>query len=518
MSSKKSKSKSNDRSNDKSNIKPKIDVDTNTDSSSIGGAEVEQQQVEQVEQVEKGNKLNKSNIPIIVEIPKLDSNIFETNQSVTFSTNIDYPRSEYGFHHFIHNNKNKLEKLKVFEDKKKVYLVFDRFERNIDKYDKSINIVSKEFFEPHSKIGVLSNDFYGLWEILLMFNLIDITQDKFVSAHLSESIGSFVQATILYRDSYCKKSISKNDKYYTVTIHPNDADNKNNASKLDKTFVDYYQKEKPQRFILHQTYSKKQSGGSKTKDNGDITDPKTIKLFGGQMEEKADLITGDISLNSVNENVQEQEALKLIIAQIVSCVKLQKKGGNFVCKFFETFTRTTVKIISILSSLYDKIYFVKPLTSKLSNSEKYAVCIGFKFSDKDKEYKDISKKLDELLKSIHDNANNKIVDIFSEYNISKKLIRSIIELNKELSNQQLKSIGEIISYVDKEIYSGDEYHDKREEQIEGANYWNKTFLPTSENLNKNKKEYELIIKTALDVSNKEIENLNKLLSHVENQN
>lgn len=456
-----------------------------------GGAEI----ANTVNTINETIKLDKSNIPIVIEMSKIDINIFDTDNTVTFSTNIDYPRSEYGFHHFIHNNKNKTEKLKIFEGKKKVYLVFNKFESNIDNYDKSINTVSKDFFS--NIIGVtvpeiLSGSFYKMWEILMMFNLIDLTQDKFVSAHLSEEVGAFTQATVYYRDTYCKKNVPKNDKYYAITMHPDDVGGKNNITQLDDGFVKHYQKEKQERLIL--------------------------KQIGGQIEEKVDLITGDGDISWVSENIQEQEAFRLIIAQVVASIKLQKKGGSFVCKFFETFTKTSLKIAAILLSLYEKVYWVKPLTSRLSNSEKYAVCVNFKFSDKDKEHKNIVKKMDELLKTIHNDKNNKIVDIFPNYEIPKSLVRAIIELNRELSNQQLKSIGEIISFVDREIYSGDEYHDKKEEQIKGATFWNNTFLPKVENLNKNKILCDTIVRAALDTSNKEIANLNKLLVHVENQN
>lgn len=493
--------------------------------SSTGGAnEIAEKNTEPVGKVK--TVLAKENTPVIVQMPELNSNIFDNEPQVTFSSNIDYPRSEYGFHHFIHNNKNKTEKLKIFEGKKRVYLVFNRFERNIDGHNESIGNVSKEFFSSNDKPDILSRGFYKLWEILMLFNLIDPSQDKFVSAHLAEGPGSFVQATMFYRDTYSKKTLVKSDKYYAVAMHQDDLGGKNHIPELEKKFVDYYQKEKPQRFMLQPTISKKQSGGllggAKTKlTNGDITNPKTLKLFenlvGGQLDEKADLITGDGGLDWVNENIQEQEAFRLIIAQVVASAKLQKKGGNFVCKFFETFTKTSLKIVSMLKMLYNEVYFVKPLTSRLSNSEKYAVCIGFKWADKDKIYIDIVKKLNELYKIIHENKSDKIVDIFPTFAIPTNLIRTMIELNKEISNPQLKSIGEIISFVEKEVYSGDEYHDRKEDQIDGAKFWNATFLPTQENLEKNKKITNSIVSTALEFSKKEIDKLNKLLVHVENQ-
>lgn len=459
----------------------------------------------------------KENIPIIVELPNININIFETNNSVKFSTNLDYPRSEYGFHHFIHNNKNKTEKLKVFEGKKKVYLVFNRFEKSVDNYEKSINVLSKKLFStinPNSKLEIIDDGFFKLWEILMLFNLIDINKEKFNSLHLAEKTGSFIQSCIYFRDMYCKKNISKNDKFYDMSIkHDGTNNTKDSKNELDEIFTKHYKNEKPQRFV-------KQSGGKSKNTHMDITNPKFLKLVGGQLEEKVDLITGNCQFDWTDENIntQEQESFRLLIAEITACVKFQKKGGNFVCKFFETFTKTSLKIVSVLMSLYDKIYWIKPLSSELYNSEKYAVCMGFKFSDKDKEYKEISKKMEEIMKSLHNDKTNKVVDIFLDFEIPKILVRSMIELNKETSNQQLKNIGEIISFVEKEVYSGDEYHDKREEQIKGSNFWSETFLPDSENLNTKKNVRDKILESALSISNKEIEKLNKLLVHVENQN
>lgn len=455
--------------------------------------------------------------PIIIKLSPPKDSILDHDSDIVFSSNIDYPRSDYGFHHFIHANKNKTETLKQFEGRKKVYLVFNRFERYVDNYEESIGTTSKNYFSlGGDKPDILSRGFYKLWEILLMFDLIDVSKEKFVSAHLAEGPGSFIQATMFYRDTFCKKGLSKNDKFYAVTLHPEDVGGKEHVPELEKKFVEYYKTEKPQRFILHQTYTKQVAGGSKDKDNGDITDPKTIKLFGGQMDEKADLITGDGGFDWINENVQEQEAFKLIIAQIVAAFKLQKKGGSFVCKFFETFTKVSVKLVSILTQLYDSVHLVKPLMSRQSNSEKYAVCMGFKYSDKDKEHKTISKKLDTILEESHKNKQN-ISDLFTSYSVPRPFINEMVEINRLISNEQLKSINEIIAFVKKEIHAGDEYHDRREQQIEGSRYWIDLFLPKSEEVDKKKKIYSDMIKTVCDNSQKGATNLDKSLVYVNNQ-
>jgi hypothetical protein len=143
--------------------------------------------------------------PIMIKLSPPKDSILDHDSDIVFSSNIDYPRSDYGFHHFIHANKNKTETLKQFEGRKKVYLVFNRFERYVDNYEESIGTTSKNYFSlGGDKPDILSRGFYKLWEILLMFDLIDVSKEKFVSAHLAEGPGSFIQATMFYRDTYLK--------------------------------------------------------------------------------------------------------------------------------------------------------------------------------------------------------------------------------------------------------------------------------------------------------------------------
>lgn len=412
--------------------------------------------------------------PLVVKLPQTDG-IFSENAELKYSSNIDYSKFSYGFHHFIHANKTKMEILKQFDGKKPVYLVMNEFERYVDNSEKSVDASTKKYFQLDKKPDVLSRGFFKLWEIFFMFDLIDLKKEKFVSAHLAEGPGSFIQGTMFYRDMFCKKGVSKNDKFYGVTLHSEDMGGY--VPELEKKFVQYYESEKPQRFMLHKTYPKQVAGGSKTKDNGDITDPKTIKLFGGQMAEKADFITADGGFDWINENVQEQEAFRLILAQIVATAKLQNKGGSFVCKFFETFTLTSAKLLAILTELYESVHMVKPLMSRASNSEKYAVCQKFKYGGDGKEYKNITKKLDELLKASH-GSTDKIVDIFPSYSIPRNLMVSLTQTNVAIANRQLKSINEIVSFIKSQNFYGDTYQTKREVQIAASNYWTQVFYPT----------------------------------------
>jgi hypothetical protein len=112
---------------------------------------------------------------------------------------------------------------------------------------------------------------------------------------------------MFFRDMFCKKGLSKNDKFYAITIHPEDM--KGHVPELEKKFIDFYSEEKPRRFFQHVTYDKKQTGGDPIKDNGDLLNPNTLKNFYGgansTVKDKVDFITADGGFEWVNENIDD---------------------------------------------------------------------------------------------------------------------------------------------------------------------------------------------------------------------
>jgi hypothetical protein len=109
-------------------------------------------------------------VPIIY---KLENNnkkrILDTTNDMLFSNNIAYPELSLGFHHYIHQTKdNTGEKINLFENRKKVYLVTSLFEKNIDiknnNEDNSINKALKTFIKSsiikkNDYVNVLSRAF-----------------------------------------------------------------------------------------------------------------------------------------------------------------------------------------------------------------------------------------------------------------------------------------------------------------------------------------------------------------------
>jgi 23S rRNA U2552 (ribose-2'-O)-methylase RlmE/FtsJ len=431
--------------------------------------------------------------PIVYKIDVTPSTeMLDSAFDVLLSNNVAYPEMCLGFHHFMHRAKDKMEITENFANRKKVYLVTSLFEKSIDKKEKtddgepyiSIDMGLKELIkdiDPESP-QILSRAFLKLWEMIVYFDLIP-NNEKFVSAHLAEGPGSFIQATILFRDMLAKlKKIksSKNDKYFAVTLHSD-----NEHLLMEKEFINYYAKEKPKRLHILETVNKRetkeQKGGGRIgkATDGDITNLHTINLFGGSQKggdgyaEESDLVTADGGFDWKKENLQEQEAYRLIFGQMLAALKTQKSGGNFVLKIFETYTKNTIKILEILRLFYSEVYICKPFTSRISNSEKYVVCKNF---NKKLFNSSISKKMEEMVSVMNKNQDFNVIELFSTFKLSNKIMELYKNINIELSLKQYVGINNIIQFIHLDNYNGNEYNKYLDKQIQASRFWVDTFL------------------------------------------
>lgn len=441
---------------------------------------------------------------LITEIPKYKSDMFKNDFDPTFARTIDFPRFDLGFHHWITMNKDKMADVEAeYEGRKKTYQVLNPFERKIDKYEDDIDSLCNKYFGIGGKEGkpmILSRGGFKLWEILMLLDVIPTNMSNFVSAHLAEGPGSFVQMVIFYRDLFTdSKHSPKNDKYYAITLHSESS--KKNVPEMEENFIKFYSKESPQRFVLHKTYPKAISGGAIDKDNGDLTDPKTIRIFGGEMREKAHLVTADGGFEWDNENTQEQEAFPLIIGQILSALTLQKPGGNFVCKLFESYSMTTSKLIYLLNGVYDTVYLIKPYTSRPSNSEKYIVCKGFNPSEKTLD--SLKRNLEKLLNILKEHPDIKLNNIFSSFELPQEYKNLLTYVNTYISNRQTVQISRIENFMNEQNNFGLTYQKAREKQILASQYWTGMFLPKS--LSAGKQELNKLLTTSLQSSKDAIE-------------
>lgn len=417
--------------------------------------------------------MNNTYNPFIFELPNGNSSIFkkQTNQNIVVSKIISYPLFSLGYHSFIHRTKNAMEITKNLETKNKFYYIVNPFEHNISDYSEDINSITKKYFNiSKDDPNIMSRAFYKMWEILYYF---DIAGEKNMTyAAIAEGPGSFLQAVIKFREKF-NFDMNK-DKYFGVTIHPENSMN----IEMGKQFTNYYKKKYPDLLNIHKTYPRETAQKYKSRSNGDITDVKTISLFKKEIAKTknyADLVTADGGFDWDDENYQEQEAYMLILGEIVGALRVQNKNGHFVLKIFETFTITTLKMIYILSSFYEKTYICKPTFSRESNSEKYIICKKFKYDQK----KDKT-KLDERITQLEDilesmKTKEFVQDIFPDMILPNEYIDIFKFININIANKQQIMINKIVTYIKNNNYFGDMYHSYRDEQIKASKWWIDTF-------------------------------------------
>lgn len=154
-----------------------------------------------------------------------------------------------------------------------------------------------------------------------------------------------------------------------------------------------------------------------------------IKIIGKQT---VDLITGDGGFDySSNYSKQEEDSLRLIYSEVFLALNLQKDGGTFICKLFDIFLRGTINLIYILRRCYREVFIHKPCVSRISNSEKYIICIGYKGYNKE----------------IINNLCHNFSDMNINYPIGRSFINDIISLNTIYCNEQIDSINKGIELI-----------------------------------------------------------------------
>lgn len=388
-------------------------------------------------------------IPIVYKLPKTND-ILKTGLDIEVSHNIAYPKFSFGFQHFLHQSMgaDKMDAIKQFENKKKVYLVMNSYETEVDNYDKDISSSVKKYF---GKNNVVSNRYYELWELLFMFNLVELNRDL-VSTHLGTEDGGFIQALINFRDEYGNKTKVKNDKYFSIDSNVN-IKNKNIVN--SKSFL----------------------------------------------KSKSNLVTIQIDKKWRYVNTQEQEIMKELLEGIIKLLKAQINGGNSVIQVYETYTTPMFQIVSLLRNIYNEVYMVKPLTCKTYTSNKYIVCMGFTGLNKE----NIISNLENVLSKLS-NKNN-IINIYSGYEGTSDFLGQFIKSNTDMSNRQFALFNQMIKFIEKQNYHGDQYKQKNKEQQIANDKWTKIFLPNKGNIDKSLKGVRSWVSKIIDTNDKRAKEL-----------
>jgi hypothetical protein len=136
--------------------------------------------------------------------------------------------------------------------------------------------------------------------------------------------------------------------------------------------------------------------------------------------------------------------LNLIQVIIIIC-KYQMCNGNCIIKIGHMFHKPIIDILYILSSMYDKIYIIKPHTSNIITFEKYIVCKNFIFNENNKElYKTNYLKLEQFITNYSVETDQHISKII-DYDLPYYFMNKIDDVNIIIGQQQLESIDQVIN-------------------------------------------------------------------------
>jgi hypothetical protein len=136
-----------------------------------------------------------------------------------------------------------------------------------------------------------------------------------------------------------------------------------------------------------------------------------------------------------------------LIEFVMTILRYQSTGGTSIIKIDYIFHKPVVDLIYLLSSLFEKVYIIKPNTSNITTFEKYIVCKNFNLVDETK--LEIQKSnyytLQNFIRKLN-NSNSNIVSII-DFEIPCYFSNKIDDINIIIGQQQLESLDQIINIL-----------------------------------------------------------------------
>jgi hypothetical protein len=134
-----------------------------------------------------------------------------------------------------------------------------------------------------------------------------------------------------------------------------------------------------------------------------------------------------------------------LIEVLLIILKNQQMNGACVIKISNIFYTPIVEILYILSSLFQKVYIMKPNVSNITTFDKYIVCKNFQTTP--------AHNLESIYDSLYDslkkpeNIKNKYIFSILDHEIPYYFVTKINDINMIIGNQQLESFNLLINLL-----------------------------------------------------------------------
>ena len=138
----------------------------------------------------------------------------------------------------------------------------------------------------------------------------------------------------------------------------------------------------------------------------------------------------------------------LILSQVSFAMAMQKRGGTFIIKMFDTFTKISLDILYLLANVYETVHFVKPHTSRYANSEKYIICKHFKLDETARQ--ETITVLYKIMLQMRDTKGH-LESLFA-YDLPYYFVNKVEEYNAIFGQQQIENIGTTLNLIDNNKY------------------------------------------------------------------
>eukprot|EP00029_Vermamoeba_vermiformis_P014863 TRINITY_DN997_c0_g2_i2.p1 TRINITY_DN997_c0_g2~~TRINITY_DN997_c0_g2_i2.p1 ORF type:complete len:299 (-),score=60.53 TRINITY_DN997_c0_g2_i2:68-964(-) len=146
------------------------------------------------------------------------------------------------------------------------------------------------------------------------------------------------------------------------------------------------------------------------------------------------------------ENYQELFSGRIVLSEFLAALKTLHTGGHFVCKLFDSFSHLTISLIYLTSQLFKDCYIVKPLRSRIVNSERYLV--GKFLNEKDRRFEDVVTIVSKLHANCEENKSPFSAVPLNYMQGDGTFLEGIKEMITVICNKQTKALKLIMDEID----------------------------------------------------------------------